>query len=209
VKKLIAVIFVLALAAAAAHAQEKGVDTQNDRIRDSGNNRAPGNNGTKQDTGVGRGIDFGRGKTVTPPPIPNPYKFSVRRDEIIKAVGEVMRDRKLIMDESASKLDEGVLITQPYTFIKGAVVTESELVQYADVPQASSRGWTRGRYTMIVEIQPVDGQSTNVSVSAKVEGRTDGASGAEWVTLRSLGTAEQEFLNALIETVTGGPPPGR
>ncbi|HYY59461.1 MAG TPA: hypothetical protein VE842_19190 [Pyrinomonadaceae bacterium] len=208
-KKLIAVIFVLALAAAAAHAQEKGVDTQNDRIRDSGNNRAPGNNGTKQDTGVGRGIDFGRGKTVTPPPIPNPYKFSVRRDEIIKAVGEVMRDRKLIMDESASKLDEGVLITQPYTFIKGAVVTESELVQYADVPQASSRGWTRGRYTMIVEIQPVDGQSTNVSVSAKVEGRTDGASGAEWVTLRSLGTAEQEFLNALIETVTGGPPPGR
>jgi hypothetical protein len=102
VKKLIAVIFVLALAAAAAHAQEKGVDTQNDRIRDSGNNRAPGNNGTKQDTGVGRGIDFGRGKTVTPPPIPNPYKFSVRRDEIIKAVGDVMRDRKLIMDESAS-----------------------------------------------------------------------------------------------------------
>jgi hypothetical protein len=62
---------------------------------------------------------------------------------------------------------------------------------------------------MIVEIQPVDGQSTNVSVSAKVEGRTDGASGAEWVTLRSLGTAEQEFLNALIEAVTGGPPPGR
>jgi hypothetical protein len=209
VEKLIAVIFVLTLAGVGAHAQEKGVDTQNDRIRDSGNNRAPGNNGTKQDTGVGRGIDFGRGKTVTPPPIPNPYKFSVRRDEIIKAVGEVMRDRKLIMDESASKLDEGILITQPYTFIKGAVVTESELVQYADVPQASSRGWTRGRYTMIVEIQPVDGQSTNVSVSAKIEGRTDGASGAEWVTLRSLGTAEQEFLNALIEAVTGGPPPGR
>jgi hypothetical protein len=209
VKKLIAITFVLALAATAGYAQEKGVDTQNDRIRDSGNNRAPGNNGTKQDTGAGRGIDFGRGKTVTPPPTPNPYKFSVRRDEIIKAVGEVMRDRKLILDDSASKPDEGVIISQPYTFIKGAVVTESELVQYADVPTASSRGWTRGRYTMIVEIQPVDGQSTNVSVSAKVEGRTDGASGAEWVTLRSLGVAEQEFLNALIEAVTGGPPPGR
>ncbi|HEV2914007.1 MAG TPA: hypothetical protein VGX92_12065 [Pyrinomonadaceae bacterium] len=208
-KKLIAITFVLALAATAGYAQEKGVDTQNDRIRDSGNNRAPGNNGTKQDTGAGRGIDFGRGKTVTPPPTPNPYKFSVRRDEIIKAVGEVMRDRKLILDDSASKPDEGVIISQPYTFIKGAVVTESELVQYADVPTASSRGWTRGRYTMIVEIQPVDGQSTNVSVSAKVEGRTDGASGAEWVTLRSLGVAEQEFLNALIEAVTGGPPPGR
>jgi hypothetical protein len=209
VKKFIAVIFVFVIAAASASAQEKGVDTQNDRIRDAGNNRAPGNNGTKQDTGVGRGIDFGRGRTVTPPPIPNPYKFSIRRDEIIKAVMELMRDRKLILDESASKPDEGVLISQPFTFIKGAVVTESELVQYADVPEASSRGWTRGRYTVIVEIQPVDGQNTNVSVNAKIEGRTDGASGAEWVTLRSIGLAEQEFLSALIENVTGAAPPGR
>lgn len=208
-KKFIAVIFVFVIVAASAYAQEKGVDTQNDRIRDAGNNRAPGNNGTKQDTGVGRGIDFGRGRTVTPPPIPNPYKFSIRRDEIIKAVMELMRDRKLILDESASKPDEGVLISQPFTFIKGAVVTESELVQYADVPEASSRGWTRGRYTMIVEIQPVDGQSTNVSVNAKIEGRTDGASGAEWVTLRSIGLAEQEFLSALIENLTGSAPPGR
>ena len=208
-KKFIAVIFVFVIAAASAYAQEKGVDTQNDRIRDAGNNRAPGNNGTKQDTGVGRGIDFGRGRTIAPPPIPNPYKFSIRRDEIIKAVMELMRDRKLILDESASKPDEGVLISQPFTFIKGAVVTESELVQYADVPEASSRGWTRGRYTMIVEIQPVDGQSTNVSVNAKIEGRTDGASGAEWVTLRSIGLAEQEFLSALIENITGATPPGR
>ncbi|MBA3767350.1 MAG: hypothetical protein H0W99_10245 [Acidobacteria bacterium] len=208
-KKFIAVIFVFAIATASAFAQEKGVDTQNDRIRDSGNNRAPGSNGSKQDTGVGRGIDFGGGRTVTPPPIPNPYKFSARRDEILKAVMELMRDRKLILDEAASKPDEGILISQPYTFIKGAVVTESELIQYAEVPEASSRGWTRGRYTMIVEIQPVDGQSTNVSVNAKIEGRTDGASGAEWVTLRSMGLAEQEFLSALIENITGGPPPGR
>ncbi|HEX8140257.1 MAG TPA: hypothetical protein VF544_22020 [Pyrinomonadaceae bacterium] len=207
-KRLIAIIFVVAVSAASALAQEKGVDTQNGRIRDEGNNRAPANNGTKTDVGAGRGMDFGRGRTVVPPPIPNPYKFSTRRDEILKAVMELMRDRKLIPDEAASKPDEGIVVTQPYTFIKGAVVTESELVQYAVVPEASSRGWTRGRYTMIVELQPVDGQSTNVSVSAKVEGRTDGASGAEWVTLQSTGVAEQEFLRALIEQLTGGPPPG-
>jgi hypothetical protein len=208
VKRLIAIIFVVAVAAASAFAQEKGVDTQNGRIRDEGNNRAPANNGTKTDVGAGRGMDFGRGRTIAPPPIPNPYKFSTRRDEILKAVMELMRDRKMIPDESASKPDEGIVVTQPYTFIKGAVVTESELVQYAFVPEASSRGWTRGRYTLVVELQPVDGQSTNVSISAKVEGRTDGASGAEWVTLQSTGAAEQEFLRALIEQLTGGPPPG-
>jgi hypothetical protein len=51
--------------------------------------------------------------------------------------------------------------------------------------------------------------NTNVSVNVKLEGRTDGVSGAEWVTLRSNGTAEQEFLNALIESVTGAPATGR
>jgi hypothetical protein len=208
VKRLIAVTFVVVIAAASAYAQEKGVDTQNGSIRDSGNNRAPASNGAKTDVGVGRGMDFGRGRTVVPPPIPNPYKFSIRRDQIMKSVMELMRDRKMIPDESASKPDEGIIITQPFTFIKGAVVTQSELVQYAVVPDISSRGWTRGRYTLVVEIKPVDGLSTNVSVIAKVEGRTDGASGAEWVTLQSTGTAEQEFLRALIEQLTGGPPPG-
>jgi hypothetical protein len=121
-----------------------------------------------------------------------------------------MRDRKLILDTAASKPAEGVLVSQPYTFIKGAVVSQSELNRYADVPPyTESRGWTRGRYTIIVEVQPIDGTSTNVSVNAKIEGRTDGASGAEWTTLNSTGEAEQEFLSALIESVTGVTPPGR
>jgi hypothetical protein len=84
------------------------------------------------------------------------------------------------------------------------VVAESELSRYADVaPTAQSRGWTRGRYTLIVEIQPIDGVTSNVSVNAKVEGRSDGASGAEWVSLQSTGEAEQEFLKALVENITG------
>ena len=42
--------------------QGKGVDKQNERVRDSGT-RAPANNGAKTDTGAGRGIDFGKGRT--------------------------------------------------------------------------------------------------------------------------------------------------
>ena len=207
-KKFIAIIFALALAAASVHAQGKGVDKQNERVRDTGAGRDPGNNGSKQDTGAGRGIDFGKGRTPEVPPIPNPYRFANRRDAVIKAVEDVMRDRKLILDTAASKPDEGVLISQPFTFIKGAVVAEAELGRYADLPSASGRGWTRGRYTIIVEVQPIDGTNSNVSVNAKIEGRSDGASGAEWVTLRSVGTAEQDFLSALIESITGAPPPG-
>lgn len=207
--KLLALLLLLTLAASSAQAQEKGVDHQNDRIRDIGNDRNPAVNGGKVDTGTGRGMDFGRGRTVEPPPVPNPYRFSARRDAVRQAVQELMHERKLILDDAVSKPDEGVLISQPYTFIRGAVVAVPEISRYADVLNTPGRGWTRGRYTLIVEIQPIDGTSTNVSVNAKVEGRTDGAAGAEWVSLNSTGAAEQEFIIALVEKITGGPPPGR
>jgi hypothetical protein len=208
VKRVITISFILMMAAASAYAQGKGVDPQSSTIRDSGNERAPANNGTKQDTGAGPGINFGKGRTPEAPPIPNPYRFTARRDSIMQAVTELIRDRGMILDEAASKPDEGILITQPYTFSKGAVVTSTELNRYTDLPPSTARGWTRGRYTLIIEVQPIDGVSANLSVTAKIEGRTDGATGAEWTTLRSIGVAEQEFLGALIEKVTGAPPPG-
>lgn len=208
VKRAIAIFFVLAIAAIGVCAQEKGIDSQNARIRDSGNDRAPASNGSKQDGGAGRGINFGKGRTPDYIPIPNPYRLTSRREAMTQAVNELIRERSMILDEAASKPDEGIFITQPYTFSKGAVVTESELNRYTDLPQATARGWTRGRYTLIIEIQQIDGVSANLGVTAKLEGRTDGATGAEWSTLRSNGVAEQEFLSGLIEKITGAPPPG-
>lgn len=200
-------LLVIMIAAVSAFGQGKGVDSQSQRVNDNGSNRAPANNGAKQDTGTtGSGINFGGGKTAATSVIPNPYRVTARRDVIIKAIADVMRERKLILDEAASKPDEGFIVSQPYTFIKGAVVTQSELYRYANIENSRSRGWTRGRYTITVEVQSIDGTSANVSVNAKIEGRTDGATGAEWTTLPSTGTAEQEFLSALIESITGSAP---
>jgi len=203
--KFASLFFVILLSAASGLSQGKGVDKTAASVRDSG---AKGSNSVKTDTGAGRGMDFGKGRTPEIPPIPNPYRFSARRDAILTAVAEVMQDRKLIVDEAASKLGEGIIVSQPYTFIKGAVVTQAELGRYADVTTSSARGWTRGRYTITVEVQPIDGNSANVSVNAKIEGRTDGATGAEWTTLQTSGVAEEEFLSALITRITGTPPPG-
>lgn len=205
--RLSAVLLIMMLSFVSVWSQGKGVDKPSERVRDSANKTA-GNNGTKTDTGTGRGIDFGKGRTREVPPLPNPYRFAARRDAILKAVAEVMRDRKLIVDEAASRLAEGIIVSQPYTFIKGAVVTQSELGRYADVTTSTARGWTRGRYTITVEVQPIDGNSANVSVNAKIEGRTDGATGAEWITLPTTGVVEDEFLAALITNITGAPAPG-
>lgn len=206
--KLFITVLFLSLAFTVTQAQEKGVDQQNDRIRDGGNNRQPAVNGGKTDTGVGRGMDFGKGRTHVPPPIPNPYRFQVPNDVLAKSVQELMRERKLILDDTVSKPEMGLLVSQPFTFTKGSVVTTSELNRVAQVPQTELRSWARGRYTILVEILPIDSSSTNISVSARVEGRNDNVLGAEWVSLRSNGIAEQEFLIALIEKVTGGPPAG-
>jgi len=183
-----------------ALAQDKGVDTQSQKVREQGNSRSAGVNGGKTDVGTaGSGINFGRGKTPETVILPNPYRLTARRDALTKAITELMRDRKLIVDDAASRPDEGIIVSQPYTFIKGAVITESELNRFTTVETSAARGWTRARYTITAEIQPIDGTSANVSINAKIEGRTDGATGAEWITLMSNGTAEQEFLAALIE----------
>ena len=208
--RIIAGLVILMACSLPAFAQAaKGVDKQNERVRDSGSERTPANNGTKTDVGAGRGMDFGRGRTPETVPLANPYRLTGRRDVIITAVQELMRDRNFVLDETASKLSEGIIVSQPFTFTKGAVVSQGELSRYAETPTSAARAWTRGRYTLTVEIQPIDGTSANVAVNAKVEGRTDGPTGAEWTTLRSTGLAEDQFLEGLITAVTGATPPGR
>jgi hypothetical protein len=207
--RLTGLLLTIALSVSAAFAQGKGVDKSSERVRDGGSSKAPGNNGSKTDTGAGRGIDFGGDRTKEIVPLPNPYRITARRDVILKTIEEVMRNKSLTVDETTSRVADGIVASQPFTFIKGAVVTESELNRYAEMPSSDTRGWTRGRYTLNVEVQPIDGVSANVVVNAKIEGRTDGATGAEWVTLQSRGMAEEEFLSALVIAITGAPPPGR
>ena len=108
--KTLLAIALLCLSCAVCAAQEKGVDQQNDRIRDSSTNRQPAVNGSKVDTGVGRGMDFGKGKTQPAPPVPNPYRFQAPNDVLTKAAQELMRERKLIIDDTVSKPETGLLV---------------------------------------------------------------------------------------------------
>src|SRR5688500_20166504 len=102
--RMIAVLLMLMVCSLPAFAQAaKGVDKQNERVRDSGTDRQPGNNGNKTDTGAGRGMDFGRGRTPETPPLANPYRLSGRRDAIIKAERDRLRDRTSAVDEEHSR----------------------------------------------------------------------------------------------------------
>src|SRR5882672_10814831 len=109
VKNLAVAAIVVSLVSSTGFAQSKGEDKGTQRVRDGGVS-APAANGSKQDSGTGRGIDWG-GKAAKITPLENPYRLAGRRDVIMKAVEEVMQDRKLILDETASKPAEGIMVT--------------------------------------------------------------------------------------------------
>jgi hypothetical protein len=189
----------ICLFAAGAAPAQKGVDTQTEKIKQEGNRT------TSRSTDVTRSFDWGKGKTKVRDLLPNPYRLNSRRDVLVASVIDALKERKILMDEAASRPQDGIIITQPFVFAKGAVITPSELSRYAIV-DISDNAWTRGQFTLTIEVQSIDGIHSNVSVNAKVEGRSGNGLMSEWNTLQSSGIAEDEFLAKLVEIVTGNSP---
>ncbi len=198
-KRFFPSFFAIVLFSSVVFAQ-KGIDTQTQKIKEEGRKTTTGTQ-QSNDPG-GRSIDWGKDKTKVRRQLANPFKMNSRRDVLIENVLDVLKEQKLIVNESASRKSDGVIVTEPFVFAKGAVITRNELNRYAVLPN-SDTSWSRGRYTLTVEIQSIDGIQNNVSVTAKVEGRSENGLLSEWTTLQSAGSAEDEFLVKLVEMVTG------
>jgi hypothetical protein len=192
------ILVALTLLSGAVFAQ-KGIDTQTQKIKEDANKT------TSRPTDVGRSFDWGKGKTHVRDRLPNPYKLNSRRDVLIETILQVLKDKKLLVDEASSRLADGVIITQPYVFAKGPVITQNELKRFGVIDYADT-AWSRGQYTLTIEVLSIDGVQNNVAVNAKVEGRAGTGIGSEWRTVESSGLAEEEFLVKLVELVTGNSP---
>ncbi|MEK7724968.1 MAG: hypothetical protein AAB336_11495 [Acidobacteriota bacterium] len=193
--KTISIFAILILSTFSAFAQ-KGVDTQTQKITEK-----TGNNET---TNVSRSINWGKDKTKVREKLANPYKLASRRDVLIQNILIALEEKKLIVDEAASKPNEGIIITQPFIFAKGSVITKNELNRYAILP-SSEAVWRSGRYSLRIDVESIDGIQNNVTVMAKVEGKSESGFISEWNSLPTSGAAEEEFLIKLVEMVTGKP----
>lgn len=198
-KILILTLFVLGLASISF--AQKGVDPQTKTIKEEGNRV------TTRTNDVYRSFDWGKGKTQVRERLANPYKLNSRRDVLIGSVVDALREMKIVVDEASSRPKEGIIIAQPFVFAKGSVITQNELNRYG-ILESSYSTWTRAQFTLTIEVQSIDGIQNNVSVNAKVEGRAGNGLTSEWVTVRSSGAAEDEFLSKLVELVTGVSPDG-
>ncbi|HMS39265.1 MAG TPA: hypothetical protein PKE69_03505 [Pyrinomonadaceae bacterium] len=197
---IVPIILTFAISGFSQSSTQKGIDPQTQQIKqDSGKTTQTT---TTTNSGDGRSLDWGKGKTRVRERLANPYKMTSRRDVLIETIRDVMESMKILIDDTASRPSDGIIVSQPYVFAKGAVTTRSELSRYAVLPYSDS-SWTRGRFTLTVEVQSIDGVQNNVAVTAKVEGRSENGLMSEWTTLQSAGTAEEEFLIKLVESVTG------
>lgn len=192
-------IFAILILAAGATAQtQKGIDTQTQKIKNDANKT------TARPTDVSRSFDWGEGKTPTRAPLPNPYKLNARRDVLLSNIRDVLKEKRLIVDEQSSRPADGIIVTQPFVFGRGPTIASSELRRYGVLEYADT-AWSRAQYSLTIEVQSIDGIQNNISVNAKVEGRSGTGLTTEWVTVKSSGVAEEEFLVKLVEAVTGKP----
>lgn len=175
---------------------QKGIDTQTQKIKETTNKT------TSRESDATRSFDWGKGKTQVRERLANPYRLASRRDVLVETIKQVLRDNKFVVDEASSRFSDGIIVTQPFQFAKGPVLAQSELLRYA-ILQTSDTAWSRARYTLVIEVQSIDGVQNNVTVNAKVEGRSGTGLGSEWTTLQSSGLAEDEILKLIVKAVTG------
>ncbi len=175
---------------------QKGIDTQTQKIKEDAKGV------TSRGSDATRSINWGKGKTHVRERLDNPYKLASRRDVLIETIVELLKEQKMVVDEASSRLKDGIIITQPFVFAKGPVIAQSELKRYGLI-EYSDYAWSRGQYTLMIEVQSIDGIQNNVAVNAKVEGRSGAGLSSEWVTVQSSGLAEDQFLAKLVEAVTG------
>jgi hypothetical protein len=129
-----AVVLFLCLGASA----QKGVDTQTQTIKSEGNKvTTRGNDAT-------RSFDWGKGKTKVRDRLPNPYKLASRRDALMASIIDVLREKNIVIDDASSRMKDGIIVTQPFVFAKGSVITLNELTRYATLDTSDS-AWTRAR----------------------------------------------------------------
>ncbi|MGB7069121.1 MAG: hypothetical protein WBD22_06470 [Pyrinomonadaceae bacterium] len=194
-KSIVSIIFALVVISSNTYGQ-KGIDSQTQKIKEENNKT------TTRGAEASRTIDWGRGKTKTRERLANPYKLNSRRDALVSTIIGALKEMKMVVDEASSRIGDGLIVTQPHVFAKGPVIAQTELHRYGDLPSADS-AWSRGRFTLAIEVQSIDGIQNHVSVIAKIEGRAGNGLISEWTTVPSSGEAEDEFLAKLVEIATG------
>ena len=153
-----------------------------------------------------RGVALGQIQLDRPkqePPLPNPYTIGASREQVINGAKEVFTACKIPIDEEASKPPDSRLVTRFVVFTKG-VTARDDLEHLSTLPASDVRYWIQGRYSLELNILPLDGKRSQIQVIARIQGRISGAMNDEkWIDSTSNGRLEDEVLRGLAGKILG------
>lgn len=131
----------------------------------------------------------------------NPYRFSAPLALVAQAIKQVIKDEKLVLDEEKSQSRNGLFVTKPHVFTRGMAFAKTDLLHVADLPAEETRSWISGRYSLEIQMSPVDARGTHVTVIALIEGQAQGMQSNHWFKSASKGVLENDFLLALRQYI--------
>jgi hypothetical protein len=136
-------------------------------------------------------------------PLDNPYVIHAPREQILQTVREVFKNCAIEVDDTLSKPSEGKIVTKSVVFTRGVTV-KADLDHLAKMPAGEVRNWQQGRWSLEVSAIPLDEKRSQLSVSARIEGKVIEASGgAKWIEGQSNGLLEDEALRGLAGRILG------
>jgi hypothetical protein len=145
-------------------------------------------------------INFGKPKDT--PPLDNPYTVNVSREEITKQIQEVLQTCNIEIDKQKTNVEKGRFVTTPWLFTRG-VNTKTDLLNVSNLPAADARNWLKGRYTLEINILPLDDKRSQLQVITYIQGQMADVVGTKWVESPSNGKIEDDTLRGLAGKILG------
>lgn len=145
-------------------------------------------------------INFGKPKEV--PPLENPYTVNVPREEIAKQIQDVMQTCNIELDKERTKIEKGRFVTKSWMFTRG-VNAKTDLQNVSNLPAADARNWLKGRYTLEINILPLDEKRSQLQVIAYIQGQIADLAGTKWIDSPSNGNIEDDTIRGLAGKILG------
>lgn len=137
--------------------------------------------------------------------LPNPMIVLASRDEVQAAIRQMLETKGIPLDKDDCDAQTGecIMLSKPLVFIKG-ITTKSQLEHYCEVPAADVRNWSKGRYTLRIQISPASPKTAQVGIYARFEGLVEDTTGSQWISLSSKGKLEDQLMRCLNQKIRGG-----
>ncbi len=142
------------------------------------------------------------GKPKEIPSLENPYTVNVPRDQIVKEIQEVLQTCNIEIDKEKTKVEKGRFVMMPWLFTRG-VNAKTDLQHVSNLPAADARNWLKGRYTLEINILPLDEKRSQLQVITYIQGQIADVAGTKWVDSPSNGTIEDDTIRGLAGRILG------